>query len=156
MAIDLKRKHVRNGKPRGGARPGAGRPKGSKDILPKGAVKALQALSLRVPADAHPEAKELADRALFRIADVMEGKVHQSIATPVLKAATTIREEVCGPIVRKIELDAKVGISAILDEMANLPDGSEEGAAAAASEAVIEAEVVAKGPIVRKKGSTVQ
>jgi hypothetical protein len=160
MTPRAKKPHVATGKPHGGARPGAGRKPGIPNALPTGMVKALKALSLRVPADASEEAKELADRALQRVADVMDGKVHSSIATPVLKAATHLREEICGPIVRKIEIDGKIGLSAILDEMEALPEHAEE-AGVVAAEAVIEAEVIKppvepKGPIIRRKGATVQ
>lgn len=98
------RKHRATGrKPPGGARPGAGRPKGSSNALPYGAVQALKAVSLRVPEGASPAAKALADRALHRVVDVLEERVDFKLAAPVLKAATIIREEVCGPLPTKLE-----------------------------------------------------
>ncbi|AAK94377.1 hypothetical protein Mx8p42 [Myxococcus phage Mx8] len=104
------RKHRATGKkPPGGARPGAGRPKGSRNALPYGAVQAVESLSLRVPEGAHPEAKRLADRAFARVVDVLEERVDFKLAAPVLKAASMIREEVCGPIAQKHEVAGKDG-----------------------------------------------
>lgn len=94
--------------PRGGARPGAGRPKGRKDKpLTPTVMKALRTINpkrYRVPDDAPPEMAELADRALQRISDVMEEGVEANLSPSVLKAAATIREEVCGPVEKKIRL----------------------------------------------------
>ncbi|RKH09007.1 hypothetical protein D7X74_30460 [Corallococcus sp. CA047B] len=101
---DSPRKHRATGrKPPGGARPGAGRPKGTRNALPYGAVQAVEAVSLRVPASAEPAAKALADRAFQRVVDVLEERVGFQQAGHVLKAATIIREEVCGPLAQKLE-----------------------------------------------------
>lgn len=97
-----KRKHVANGKPQGGARSGAGRKPGTKNALPKGAVKAIKAAGLRVPYGASAAQRDLADRAQQRIIDVMEGKVGRH-SQPVLNAARVLREEICGPVKQKIE-----------------------------------------------------
>ena len=100
----MTRKHRATGKkPPGGARPGAGRPPGTKNTLPLGAVAALKAAGLRVPPAASEAEKALADRALQRIADVLEEKVWHTSAGHVLKAAQTIREEVCGPVKQRVE-----------------------------------------------------
>jgi hypothetical protein len=99
-----RRQHRATGrKPPGGKRPGAGRPKGSRNALPYGAVQAVEAVSLRVPEGASPAAKALADRAFQRVVDVLEERVDFKMAPPVLKAATIIREEVCGPLAQKLE-----------------------------------------------------
>lgn len=98
------RKHRATGqKPPGGAREGSGRPEGSKNTLAYGEVKAIKAAGLRVPATATPEAKELADEALGIVADIMRGGVSYLTASHQLKAATRIREEVCGPLAQKLE-----------------------------------------------------
>jgi len=89
--------------PRGGKREGAGRPKGAKDVLPRGAVAAIKAAGLRIPETASEAERELANRALERIADVMEETVAPFREFAVLTAARAIREEVCGPIPKKIE-----------------------------------------------------
>lgn len=99
------RKHRATGKSRGGARPGAGHPKGVFQPLPRGAVEAVKACRLRVPAGASEDAAKLADLALQRIVDVMVG---QNIAPfvsqqDVLKAASIVRNEVCGPVTQKLE-----------------------------------------------------
>lgn len=95
MSAD-KRKH-------GGKRPNAGRPSGSTNSLPYGAVEAIRSLRLRVPKDAHPDAINLAGEALEAIAKVMRGVVPASAAGNTLKAAALIRNEVCGPVTQKLE-----------------------------------------------------
>lgn len=98
------RKHRATGnKPPGGKRAGAGRPLGVKNTLALGEVAAVKAAGLRVPESATPEHRALANRALERIAAVMEEKVSYLQATPVLKASTTIREEICGPVKQRVE-----------------------------------------------------
>ena len=95
-----KRPHRPTGKPRGGAREGAGRPKGP-SALGYGEAQAVKSLRWRVPENAPDEVKALADRAFQRIAQVMEEGVHPSQCKAVLGAATRIREEVCGPLAQK-------------------------------------------------------
>ncbi|WP_201756306.1 hypothetical protein [Corallococcus silvisoli] len=60
-------------------------------------------MSLRVPEGASPAAKALADRAFARVVDVLEERVGFQQAGHVLKAATIIREEVCGPVAQKVQ-----------------------------------------------------
>lgn len=143
-----KKPHRATGKPKGGARPGAGRPKGIKNTLPLGMVKAMKAISRRLPSDASEDEKTVVERSLQRVADVMEGKVHSSIATPVLKAATYLNEEICGPVARTVNLNAKLGLAELLDEATKI---AEEEAAPPAE--VPPEPVVAKAPIVRKKAT---
>lgn len=88
---------------RGGRRPGAGRPPGTRNALEYGEAKAVNACKLRLPKDATPEAEYLAQRSLQRIVDVMEGGVSHLESGAVLKAATRLREEVCGPLTQKFE-----------------------------------------------------
>jgi hypothetical protein len=88
---------------RGGRRPGAGRPRGSKDVLPRGSVAAIKVANLRVPADATPEQAALADVCQQRIIDVMMEDVGSVAAFSVLTAAKTLREEVCGKVAEKHE-----------------------------------------------------
>jgi hypothetical protein len=87
----------------GGKRDGAGRKLGTKNTLGYGDVKAVKAAGLRVPVSATEEQRELADECLGKMADVMRGKVHYLHATSSLKAATVIREEICGPQKQKVE-----------------------------------------------------
>jgi hypothetical protein len=97
----------------GGKRPGAGRPPGSKDVLPHGAVAAIKAAGLRVPKDATPAERELADRALVRIADVMEERVSSFGAFSVLTAARGLREEICGKVADKHEHGGSIEVTRI-------------------------------------------
>lgn len=99
----MPRNYVPNGKPNGGKRPGAGRKPGSRNTLPLGAVAAVRSAGLRVPDSATEAQRQLADRALVRVADVLEEGVSSFQAGHVLKAATILREEVCGPAKQKVE-----------------------------------------------------
>jgi hypothetical protein len=91
----------KKGKHGGLRNPPGGRPAGSTNALPLGSVKAIKAAGLRVPEAAKPEARELADEALSLIVDVMRGGVHFTEAPTRLKAATRLREEICGPLDQK-------------------------------------------------------
>lgn len=95
--------------PRGGKRVGAGRPKGSRDVLPRGAVTAIQAAGLRVPEEADPAARALADEALDAVAAVMRTDWVIKGASAKLAAAALIREEICGPIPTKQEISGPKG-----------------------------------------------
>lgn len=92
--------------PRGGKRAGAGRPKGSRDVLPRGAVSILR---LRVPPGATPEAAALADEALTAVAAVMRDDWKVKGAAAKLAAAAHLREEICGPMPQKHEVAGKDG-----------------------------------------------
>lgn len=94
---------------RGGKRDGAGRPAGTPNVLGYGEVKAIKAAGLRVPKDAPEAHRELADEALERIAAVMREQVHFTAAGPVLKAATQLRAEICGPVANKTEITGANG-----------------------------------------------
>lgn len=104
-----KRKHRRTGAPKGGRREGAGRPLGSANTLELGEVRAVKACKLRLPADATPEVEAVAERAFERLVDVMEGRVSYLEAGSILKAATRLREEACGPLLQKVEHTGKDG-----------------------------------------------
>lgn len=104
-----KRKHRATGKPRGGARSGAGRREGSTNALRLGEVRAVKAAGLRVPETASEAERKLADRAQQRIIDVMEEKVGFLKMPHVLKAAATLREEICGPVSKKVAVTGADG-----------------------------------------------
>lgn len=70
---------------------------------------------MRVPDGATPEAAELADRAFARVVDVLEERVHFQQAGHVLKAATMVREEICGPVAQKHELAGKDGGALVIE-----------------------------------------
>ena len=124
--------------PRGGARPGAGRPKGSIEkprILVEGAPGALTSLpparevyQKRLDEGATPEVQAVIDRALSRINDVMEQRVHPAMAGSVLKASQQILEELRGPEVQKVE--QKIDMTVKLAELIRMLDDTEKGAPA--------------------------
>lgn len=87
--------------------------------LTPGTVPAIQACRLRVPEGTPEEAAQLADRALQRIVDVMEGTVLG--ATDVLKAAALIRTEVCGPVEHRLAVRGDVSIR-VVDPYAEKPE----------------------------------
>lgn len=61
---------------------------------PYGSKRALRACRLRVPDGISEEAAALADAALQRILEVMAGTAKSAL---VLRAATRVRDEICGP-----------------------------------------------------------
>jgi hypothetical protein len=122
---------------RGGKREGAGRPPGSRNTLPTGTVRALKAQRLRVPADASPEAAEVAGRALERLVDVLEGRVRSHKALATLKAVAMVREEVCGPIEKKLRVSGAMSV-AVVDPYAVDP-AQQEAPAPATSPLEVEA-----------------
>lgn len=126
-----KRKHRTTGKPKGGKRTGAGRPEGSISPLGLGEVKAVKACNWQVPADAPEDLKALADRAVQRIADVMEEKVWGKNAMPVLLAATRVRELVCGPTKQRHEVSGPEGGALTIEIRKYATEGSQWTAPAA-------------------------
>ena len=104
----------------GGKRPGAGRPPGSRNTLPYGAVKAMKVAGLRVPSGATAEERALADRCQERLVDVMEEKVSYLKAYSVLASATRLREEICGKVADKLEHSGTVTHSVLVAEAAKL------------------------------------
>lgn len=100
----------------GGARPGAGRPEGTSNALPLGYVQALKGLRHRVP-EGTPEAlADVADTAMDRLVDVMMERVEDAqLASQVLKAATSIRAEICGPPTQRLEHTGANGESLVVE-----------------------------------------
>ena len=107
----------------GGKRAGAGRPAGAYNSLPYGAVRALKAAALRVPAGASAEVAEVAGYALERMVDVLAGKVSAAKAGTVLKAATSVREELCGPIEKRLQVQGAVSLN-VVNPYATAPEES--------------------------------
>jgi hypothetical protein len=103
-------------KPKGGRRPGAGRPEGANNALPLGAVAAIKAGNLRVPDSATPAERELAALALVRTVDVMMERVSSFSMHGVLTASRTIREEICGKVAEKHEVDVRVSLEDLIYE----------------------------------------
>jgi len=98
--------------------------------IPRGSAEALKTLKggHRIPEDVGGKAREAAERAFDRMIEVMEEKVDCRAAPHVLKAATAIREEVCGPIVRKIQVTTS--LEQMLAEAASDPGFGPPGAPA--------------------------
>ena len=94
--------------PRGGKRPGAGRPAGVAEVLPRGAVKAIRAMRHRVPDGTPRQLADVADEALATVVDVMRGRVVDG-ARERLSAAALLREEVCGPVPKRHEVSGPDG-----------------------------------------------
>lgn len=88
---------------RGGARPGAGKPRGTKQILEYGQVKAVKAAGLRIPEGTPQEAREVADESLGVIIEAMRGQLGYLDGPFRLKAAAMLREEICGPVKQRFE-----------------------------------------------------
>jgi hypothetical protein len=83
----------------------------------------------RLPEDAPPEVRELADHFLQKIVDVADGKVHSRKAGSVLKAAVEGRKELCGPIAQKVDVDVRGRLEMLLSEgLEPAPDVSVGGA----------------------------
>lgn len=127
---------------RGGYRPGAGRPPGIKETRPRRSghkvmkEKAARALAPggemskrykdeeipavpsghRVPADAPNPAKAAADFAFQVYIDVAAGRMHSKRAAAMLKAAKEMRNEICGPIAQKHEVDLKGRLEMLLTQ----------------------------------------
>lgn len=80
-----------------------------------GTIQAIKALNLRVPEGATDAARALANRALERVVDVLEEGVDFRQAGSVLKAATIIREEVCGPMAQKHEVGGADGGALVVE-----------------------------------------
>lgn len=100
----MKRKHVANGRPNGGKREGAGRKPGSTNALSLGEVQAIRAANHRIPESAPQAIKDLANKALEVIANVMTGAVYSLDAPTRLKAAGMMREEACGRTTQSINV----------------------------------------------------
>jgi hypothetical protein len=95
----------------GGKRAGAGRPVGIPETQPRGLCKARRLCRLRVPADATPYERDLAQQALDAIVSVMNGEVPAEQQSGVLRAAIHLREELLGKPSQRLDLEGKGGFS---------------------------------------------
>ena len=73
----------------------------------------MKALRHRVPRGTPPELEALADEALDTVAQVMRGEVWFQEAGPRLRAATIIREEVCGRVEDRLAVTGGVTIRVV-------------------------------------------
>ena len=98
--------------------------RGAKRDLPYGAVKALEQMRHRVPDNVSDPLKVVADLAFQRKVDVMCGKVSFRQAPSVLKAACEVRDEICGPIPREMNIKAQMSLEMLVGRMErDLTDG---------------------------------
>jgi hypothetical protein len=115
-----KRKHVATGnKPPGGSRVGAGRPPGSRAVLPHRSVAAINALNVakrRLGDVEDSEALNTLENVYSRVADVLNERVHFSSAPSVLKAATIVADAVAGPQKQAVEHSGKVTLEKLVLE----------------------------------------
>jgi hypothetical protein len=100
---------------RGGRRAGAGRPSGVREALPRGTVKAVQALRVRVPEGVPDELAEIADEAFNKMVAIVRGSGHRYQGIQ-LNAARAVREEICGPVATKVEHSGRVALESLTDE----------------------------------------
>lgn len=95
-----------------------GRPPGSKNALPYGAVTAIKAMKFRVKKEylANDAACEIAGDSFERIVKVMHGAVHSRKAPSVLKAAVTLREEICEPVVKEAKVSGTMSLESLVSK----------------------------------------
>lgn len=72
-------------------------------------MQALRTLKHRVPDGTHPTLAAVAGEALEKIVSVMREEVGWQESAGVLKAATLVRQEVCGPLAQKHEVAGEGG-----------------------------------------------
>ncbi len=113
--------HRKNtGNPKGGPQPGAGRPKGSKNRLGPGSSglkkKLYHLKDVRLPENVTEPERRAANRAMIRILQVMEGEVPFPSSGVILKAATQVREEICGLATRNINFKGEMTWARALEE----------------------------------------
>lgn len=98
----------------GGKRAGAGRPKGAKNTLPLGSVRALIATTCaqkRLTSEATPEERAVVQHAFERVADVLDESVSAFGAAHVLKAAAMVADAVAGKQADKVEVRHRVTLA---------------------------------------------
>jgi hypothetical protein len=106
--------------------------KGSEEIkarqrrdLPMGMVKAIKGLRHRVPPDTHEALAAVADRSFERLVEAMEGKVSFRQVPSVIKAATALREEICGPMPKEVKVSGTMTLEALVARAAEQAHGEQ-------------------------------
>ena len=105
---------------------GPGRKKGQTAALPLGTVAAIRGLRHRVPEDASETAAEVADLAFETIVKVMQGKIQKGTRDR-LGAARIVREEVCGPIPKTIEVRGEIDLYTAIRKAEDRVDDDGDG-----------------------------
>jgi hypothetical protein len=101
-----------------------GRPPGSVNVLPLGAVKALGTAGYRVRKDIdarlRQDASDVAGYALDRMVQVVAGTIHSRKGPTILKAATALREEMCEPLVKEVKVGGAISLEDMVTKAAQL------------------------------------
>jgi hypothetical protein len=100
----------------GGRRPGAGRPRGSRNTLPLGAVQVLDAARVakrRLGKDPDPDDLKALELVFKRVGDVLFEDVDYRQAGHVLKAGAMVADALAGPIAQKVEHGGSVEVTKI-------------------------------------------
>jgi hypothetical protein len=82
---------------------------------------AIAAARIRIPKTATPVEAKIAQRGLERLIEVMEGRVPFRKANAALKAAVMVREEICGPIQRTVEVKGGLSLEALVSAASAAP-----------------------------------
>jgi hypothetical protein len=80
-------------------------------------TRAVQAMHWRVRPEAPDELKDVADEALNVMVRAMRLEIHRDDRGDALKAATLLREEVCGPVTQRLEHTGPGGVGAVIVEV---------------------------------------
>lgn len=106
--------------PKGGARPGAGRPRGSKSVLPNRVAPLIRALGPPLPPNATDEQKAVAHEAEQALLDVMRHDWKVKGSQQKLAAANDALDRTIGPVVRSVAV-AHSGSVVVIDPYAKKP-----------------------------------
>jgi len=101
-----------------------GRPPGTPNVLPYGAVKALGTAKYRVRKDIdiaqRQDASDVAGYALERMVQVLGGSINHRKGPTILKAAIAVREEMCEPIVKEVKVGGAISLEEMVTKAAQL------------------------------------
>lgn len=114
-------RHGKNAKSRAKTRPQTTPARSAPISAPAFVLSKTDLARFRVPAGTPEAVADLADRALLRAVDVMEERVDPRAAKGVLQAAFGIREDVCGPVPRDINLKGTLSFEQLVRKAAALP-----------------------------------
>jgi hypothetical protein len=117
--MEDKRKHVKTGrKAPGGRRPGAGRPFGALDRVPRPTHGQIATITRHIPADATPAERQAAIYGLQRLVELASDDDNPTVA---IKAAIRLRDEICGVLTQRHEVTGAGG-GAITVEVVRLAE----------------------------------
>ena len=76
----------------------------------------------RVPDNTDPQLAKIADRALERQLDVMEERVPPGLARAVLAASVELRDEICGPKPKAVNVKGELTLAEVVAAAAQEPE----------------------------------